>query len=744
MMRNIHKFAITLATLAVALCPVSGLRADFTASGTFQYQDRTMYSGGFTGDEPYRPIRLADVEILDNTTSAILATGFTDTTGYFSINVTDSQIRDVVVRVLTSTDYCPVSNRTTVSWNGGYSNWGDPYALESQIYSSHNPSTDIDIGTVGATSDLPGKPFNIFDIQLDEMTWVLELQGGNMGDYDLFRARWADGIAPGQAYFNGTGITLGSEVAYDDCDIGHEGGHFVNDRWSRDNNPGGTHYLGDNNQDPRLSWGEGIASYYPSMTRELLGRDPAPNLYVRTTGAPGPGNLSFTYDIESPPGTYYGPANEVVITSVVYDINDGVDTPDDDPGIDDDALDLPYAEPWEVLTDYLPSNGNPRTVEDFWDGWFDPTINNGYETEMLAIFGAFQIEYYEDNLEPDSSMTLATPLNFLDDAVHHTLYGVGDEDWHQLDIIDNASFRVRSAQRSPATYPAITVYDSDGVTEIATNWDDISQAVTFDGVGSGPYYAKAVQKDDWGIYTEYGHFDLDYDITQAPPESAQIQLSPTAIIQTASIGETVSDTAIIYNIGGGSLNYSISDKERFGEDPADLPWLTEDPSSGTVDPGDSIIVTVTFITDDLTPDSSYDALIVVESNDIVTPVEEIIVRLTTQGILGIGDGNETASSASLPRAFAMAQNYPNPFNPSTSIAYDIPAGHEDGVKVHLEVFNVRGQKVATLVDGVKMPGSYVVQWNGKDDTGRTTGSGIYIYRLKAGDFSSTKKMVILK
>jgi hypothetical protein len=204
---------------------------------------------------------------------------------------------------------------------------------------------------------MAGKPFNIFDVQLDEMLWILSLEGGNMNDYDLFRARWSDGVAPGQAYYDGIGITLGSEVAYDDCDIGHEGGHFINDRWSRDNSPGGTHFLGDNNQDPRLSWGEGIASYYPAMTREYVGGDPQPNLYVRTTGAPGSGNLSFTYDVENPTGTWFGPANEVIITAVVYDTNDGVDTPDDDPGVDDDALDVAYAETWEVMTRQSPHGG---------------------------------------------------------------------------------------------------------------------------------------------------------------------------------------------------------------------------------------------------------------------------------------------------------------------------------------------------------------------------------------------------
>jgi len=362
---------------------------------------------------------------------------------------------------------------------------------------------------------------------------------------------------------------------------------------------------------------------------------------------------------------------------------------------------------------------------------------------MIDIFQAFRIEYYEDDLEDDGSVALATPFHFLDDPVHHTLYEADEEDWQRLDIVENGSFQVRSADRLPATYPIITVYESDGVTEVGNNQSNYVDPVSFDAVGSGPYYAKVVQNSGFGIYTEYGSYDLDFDLTQAPPESAQIQLSPSALIVSAPIPASVSDTMIVHNVGGGPLHYTVSDKDRFSGDPADLTWLTEEPASGSIDAGDSAVITVIFNTEGLTPDSSYDALIVVSSNDIANPEEDIIVRLTT-GAVGIGDDNDVTSSGALPRAFDMAQNYPNPFNPSTSIGYDVPVGREDGVQVKLEVFNVRGQLVATLVDDMKTPGSYVVHWDGRDDAGRQTGSGIYIYRLKAGDFSSTRKMVVLK
>ncbi len=76
----------------------------------------------------------------------------------------------------------------------------------------------------------------------------------------------------------------------------------------------------------------------------------------------------------------------------------------------------------------------------------------------------------------------------------------------------------------------------------------------------------------------------------------------------------------------------------------------------------------------------------------------------------------------------------------------IPArdGIEASVLTRLSIYNMRGQLVRTLVDEEVNPGEYTVQWNGKNEMGETTGSGIYLYRLQTGDFNSTKKMVVVK
>jgi len=94
----------------------------------------------------------------------------------------------------------------------------------------------------------------------------------------------------------------------------------------------------------------------------------------------------------------------------------------------------------------------------------------------------------------------------------------------------------------------------------------------------------------------------------------------------------------------------------------------------------------------------------------------------------------------LPDDFALSQNYPNPFNPNTVIEYSLPVQ----AYVTLTVFNVLGQEVTRLAEGSKGAGTHTVTWNGTDIRGRMVTSGAYFYRLEAGDFKATRKMLLLK
>jgi hypothetical protein len=92
-------------------------------------------------------------------------------------------------------------------------------------------------------------------------------------------------------------------------------------------------------------------------------------------------------------------------------------------------------------------------------------------------------------------------------------------------------------------------------------------------------------------------------------------------------------------------------------------------------------------------------------------------------------------SSELPNAYELNQNYPNPFNPSTTISYQLPATS----LVTLKLFDVLGREITTLVNGVEEPGYKLVQWNSNG-----MGSGVYFYRLQAGTFIQTKKLILLR
>ena len=94
----------------------------------------------------------------------------------------------------------------------------------------------------------------------------------------------------------------------------------------------------------------------------------------------------------------------------------------------------------------------------------------------------------------------------------------------------------------------------------------------------------------------------------------------------------------------------------------------------------------------------------------------------------------------IPDVFALHNNYPNPFNPVTNITYDIP----EVAEVRLDIYNVAGQKVRTLTQGHHEPGRYRIQWNATNDFGQQLSSGMYIYRIVAGDFVSVKKLILMK
>jgi hypothetical protein len=107
----------------------------------------------------------------------------------------------------------------------------------------------------------------------------------------------------------------------------------------------------------------------------------------------------------------------------------------------------------------------------------------------------------------------------------------------------------------------------------------------------------------------------------------------------------------------------------------------------------------------------------------------------------IGSVSVIDIAEAIPQQYELSQNYPNPFNPTTTIAFGLP----EQAQVVLEVYNVLGQRVRTLVGGdTYQAGYYQVVWDGRDQFGNSVSSGLYIYRLTAGEFNELRKMVFIK
>jgi hypothetical protein len=103
--------------------------------------------------------------------------------------------------------------------------------------------------------------------------------------------------------------------------------------------------------------------------------------------------------------------------------------------------------------------------------------------------------------------------------------------------------------------------------------------------------------------------------------------------------------------------------------------------------------------------------------------------------LGTGTKDDILSNKT-----GLLSNYPNPFNPTTTIKFNI----EQNEQVKMEIYNLKGQKVKTLVEDKLEAGKYTITWNGKDDNGKSVSSGIYFYKMNSGKFTSTKKMILMK
>ena len=187
-------------------------------------------------------------------------------------------------------------------------------------------------------------------------------------------------------------------------------------------------------------------------------------------------------------------------------------------------------------------------------------------------------------------------------------------------------------------------------------------------------------------------------------------------LQTQTLGEWIwlrdarGGQALTHNLGSaGAHTISV--------------WMRED---GTII--DKVVVTNDV---DFVPSGEGPA----ESPQVTAPATSAKANADEFSKAGIA-GDEVQ----LPTEYALNGNYPNPFNPTTTISYDLP----EASSVRLEVYDMMGRRVATLVNADQGAGSYETVWNARNDAGSPVASGVYIYRIQAGSFQAVQQMVLMK
>ncbi|WP_164682699.1 SusE domain-containing protein [Cyclonatronum proteinivorum] len=228
----------------------------------------------------------------------------------------------------------------------------------------------------------------------------------------------------------------------------------------------------------------------------------------------------------------------------------------------------------------------------------------------------------------------------------------------------------------------------------------------------------------WTVFAQRGdqtnaaaNGPYDFTLERA---AAAIEVSPAELSFEIEEGDTGEAEVTITNTGELTLAGEISIADAIG-------WISLSETTFSLSAGETLTFEVLISTEDLTP-GLYDGQVLITSNAASEPEVTISVALeVTPGT--------ALSPDEVPLFFDLSQNYPNPFNPVTQIAYALP----EAAEVRLEVFNLTGQRVALLVEGIQNAGYYTVSF----DAARLS-SGVYLYRLQAGSFVQTRKMTLVK
>lgn len=703
--RSAASMWVVVTVVVIAALRAAPAVADYEVRGRFLYRDRPFALGGFTGVDNDQPIRFADVEIFDNQTLAVLAQTASDASGNFVVNVVDSQTRDLRVRVLSRANATPSLKlrvlRTTDS---------AVFAVASPVFTAHPPTAAVDFSAnpVVAVQGAGGDAFNIWDQGVYAFDFIASRAGSRPGV--LLTLYWAT-LSGNGTYYSHPNVSIyllglnSDSDAYDDTVILHEIGHYTEFNLAASHNPGGAHSL-NGLYDLRLTWSEGQATFFNNLVRDWRGTA-RPDIYVDTSGQPGPGHAFISYEVETPSVGVPGANNEVTVNAVLWEIVDVPATADGSPGNDDDALQIAtgVADFWDVFVQRIPL-ATSISLEDFWDGWF--ALGKDHDAAMRAAFGARGVEYFDDAFEPDDTAAQARTL--VPDGVleHHTIYGIGDEDWVKLLVAAGGSYVFQTQNMLSGADTRLDLYAADGTTLLASNDDrapnDPSSRIAWTAPFTDLVHLRCKRKAD--AHT-YGSYNLSIAGPTVAVAVSDVRVSPTRDgIELRWRAQT-------------DAGFSHFDVERAREGAG--PW--ERCNAEPLVPG-SRTSEIVFLDAGALPDGrSFYRIVGIEPDG-------------TRQFFGPYE-----AAAVLPARLALHGPWPNPFNPTTTIAFDVSEAGRATLRVHA----ADGRCVRTLLAGVPVgAGTHTVTWDGRDDAGRAAASGVYFVRLETATGRRSVRAVLLK
>jgi hypothetical protein len=434
----------------VSATPTSVSPATITITGTVLYQDKEYGLNGFTGNQPFKAVRFATVELVSGASSSVLYSALTDSTGAYTIQNVTPPTTTVYVRVKTEATLNGGTQITvnTLS-NSIYA------ALSDDFIASGNANVNISVAAASI-----GGAFNLLDVFTNGFQFVNSLAGAYPPDLSAY---WPNSYG---TYYckgydiqcgNGEGIYVlnsagGDTDEYDDDVLYHEFGHFTTAHFSRDDSPGGDHSLTNNDLDMRLAWSEGWGDSMPGNVKMWLNAT-APNLlssaagvslteYVDTYGT----GAQIAFDMGNPGGyPYYYATGEVAVAKILLDAHQSF-------GMD---------KVWSVIYDFYQNPPTtPVNLELFWDRW----NAMGY-SPLQSIFNKRQI-FYSD-LYKSNTFSTATVLQLNTPQVHY-IYPDGDFDLVSFNTNTNQSYTVATSNLLNGADTYIEVYDQNQ-TQVAAN-----------------------------------------------------------------------------------------------------------------------------------------------------------------------------------------------------------------------------------------------------------------------------------